>query len=186
MGMYGTLCRISERQLARITISPERVASLLSRDGTVRSKPWRILRIEKAWDVLDQGLNLGSTSAPLQDAIHGANGVKIGPSLSYGRARYLTPLQVRTTAMALRAFPEATFRERWQSGALGGAYVFGTLTSPMTPAQRANPYHDLLAEIAIPHDAQEPLEEVLEQLRALVRFYRRAERRCDGMIMAVM
>jgi hypothetical protein len=30
MGMYGTLCRISERQLARITASPERVASLLT------------------------------------------------------------------------------------------------------------------------------------------------------------
>jgi hypothetical protein len=57
MGMYGTLCRISDRQLARITASPQRVASLLSRGGPVQSKPWRILRLEKAWDILDKGLN---------------------------------------------------------------------------------------------------------------------------------
>ena len=186
MGMYGTLCRISERQLARITASPERVASLLSHDGPVRSKPWRILRLEKAWDVLDKGINVGSPDGPLLDAIHGAHGVKIGPSLSYGRARYLTPLQVRATAIALRAFPEATFSERWRSGALASAYVFGPTTGPQTPAQGATPYDDLLAELAMPGDEEDPLEEVLEQLRALVRFYGRAERRGDGMIMAVM
>ena len=186
MGMYGTLCRISDRQLARISASPERVASLLSRDGPVRSKPWRVLRLEKAWDVLDKGLNLGSPNGPLQDAIHGAHGVKIGPSLGYGRARYLTPLQVHATAVALQAFPEATFRERWRSGALAGAYVFGPMTGTQTPAQSATPYDDLLAELALPGEEEDPLEEVLQQLRALVRFYGRAEKRGDGMIMAVM
>jgi hypothetical protein len=86
--------------------------------GPVQSKPWRILRLEKAWDVLDKGLNGGAQDGPLADAIHGVHGEKIGPSLSYGRARYLTPQQVRATAIALRAFPEATFRQRWRSGAL--------------------------------------------------------------------
>ena len=186
MGMYGTLCRISARQLARITTSPERVASLLSHYGPVRSKPWRILRLEKAWDVLDKGLTGGSPDGPLADAIHGIHGTKIGPSLSYGRARYLTPDQVRATAIALRAFPEATFRQRWHSGALAGAYVFGAMSGAQTPAQSTTPYDDLLAELVLPGDQEDPLEEILAQLRALVRFYGRAERRGDGMIMAVM
>jgi hypothetical protein len=185
MGMYGTLCRISERQLARITAAPERAASLLSRDGPVRSKPWRILRLDKAWDVLDKGLNLGSKEGPLADAIHGVHGAKIGPSLSYGRARHLTPAQVRATAIALRAFPESTFRQRWRSGALRDAYVFGALSGPEPAAASATPYDDLLADLAIPGEEGDPLEEILEQLRALVRFYGRAEKRGDGMIMAV-
>jgi uncharacterized protein DUF1877 len=186
MGMYGTLCRISDRQLARITASPDRVASLLSRDGPVRSKPWRILRLDKAWDVLDKGLNSGSDDGPLADAIHGVHGVKIGPSLSYGRARYLTPLQVRATADALLAFPEDTFRQRWMSGALSGAYVFGAMSGAQAPAQSTTPYDDLLADLVLPGEEQDPLEEILALLRALVRFYGRAARRGDGMIMAVM
>jgi len=186
MGMYGTLCRISERQLARITASPGRVASLLSRSGPVRSKPWRVLRLEKAWDVLDHGLNGGSSDGPLADAIHGVHGEKIGPRLSYGRARYLTPAQVRATAIALRAFPEATFRRRWQSGALRGAYVYGSMAGARAPAESTTPYDDLLAELALPGLEEDPLEEILALLRALVRFYGRAERRGDGMIMAIM
>jgi hypothetical protein len=186
MGMYGTLCRISDRQLERIQASPGRVASLLSRHGPVQSKPWRILRLEKAWDVLDQGLNGGSKDGPLADAIHGVHGEKIGPSLSYGRARYLTPSQVRATALALRAFPEATFRQRWYSGALGGAYVFGAGAGAQTPAQSTTPYDDLLAQLTLPGDAADPFDEILALLRDLVRFYRRAERRGDGMIMAMM
>ncbi len=186
MGMYGTLCRISERQLARITASPERAASLLSLSGPVQSKPWRILHLEKAWDILDKGLNLGSKEGPLADAIHGVHGEKIGPSLSYGRARYLTPAQVAATAMALRAFPEATFRQRWRSGALRDAYVFGAMSGPEAAAASATRYGDLLAHLALPvEEEDDPQEEILDELRELVRFYGRAEKRGDGMIMAV-
>ena len=67
MGRYGTLCRISDRQLARITAAPDRAASLrplLSRAGPVRSKPRRILRLDKAWDALDKGLTLERKGGP--------------------------------------------------------------------------------------------------------------------------
>jgi hypothetical protein len=163
MGMYCVLCRISAAQLGRIQADQGRVKSLLTGLGNVKSKPWRRLELGKAWDAIDKGLRGNSTDGPLANVVHGLSGRKIGPMMGYGRARYLSPTQVAAAAAALR-----TFSERWISGTTLGAYVFGDL-APVS-SDDGNPT---------------TIDELLRALRTLVRFYARAVRKGDGMIMAI-
>src|SRR5436190_23831569 len=112
MGMYGVLCRVSNAQLARIEADPERAGSLLTGRGRVRSKPWRLFELDKTWDAIDRGIR-DKAGGPLSDVVHGGSGKKLGPSLSFGRPRYLAPERVAACAASLAAFADETFRERY-------------------------------------------------------------------------
>jgi len=120
--MYGVLCRVSERQLARIHEDERRAGWLLTTRGPLRSKPWRRLDLAKKWDALDKGLTAGVTTGPLANVVHGVDGIKVGPSLSFGRPRYLTPAQVAECAEALGRFPEQNLRVRYFAGKMRGAH----------------------------------------------------------------
>jgi hypothetical protein len=122
MGMYGVLCRVSERQLARIREDERRAGWLLTTSGPLRSKPWRLLDLDKAWDALDKGLTAVVTTGPLANVVHGVDGIKVGPPLSFGRPRYLSPAQVAECAEARGRVPEQTLRDRYFAGKMRGAH----------------------------------------------------------------
>jgi len=179
MGMYGILCRVSARQLARIREDERRAGWLLTTRGPVRSKPWRRLELDKAWDALDKGLAVGATTGPLANVVHGVDGIKLGPSLSFGRPRYLTPAQVVECADALARFPEQTFRDRYLAGKMRGAHGDW---GPHLMDEAARGY---VADMDRQRDLGE-LAELLSLAHDVARFYAKARRRGDGMLMAVV
>lgn len=179
MGMCGVLCRVSARRLARLQADPARVGVLVSNSMSGQSP--RALPLEKTWDALDKAFTIGGLDTPLADAIHGRRGRELGGPLAYATAHYLAPAQVVDVSNALLAFPESELRKHWRGGALDDAYVFGDLRRA---ASRPTPYDDLLADVLGAED-DEDLQELVEALRALVRFYGTAARRGDGMLTAL-
>lgn len=178
MGMCGVLCRLSERQVARIREDERRAGWLLTTRGPVRSKPWRRLELDKAWDALDKGLAMGA-AGPLANVVHGVDGIKMGPSLSFGRPRYLTPAQVAECASALASFPVKTLRDRYRAGKMRGAHGDW---GPHLMDEAARGY---VADMDRERDREE-LDGLVSLAHEVARFYAKARRRGDGMLMTVL
>jgi hypothetical protein len=179
MGMHGVLCRVSDRQLARIRADDRRAGWLVTGRGPVRSKPWRRLELGKSWDALDKGLAAGTRTGPLADVIGGLGGASLGPSLSFGRPRYLTPAQVAACADALSRFPEQTLRDRYARGDMRGAH------GDWGPRAMDHEARGYLADMDRQTDREE-LEALVGLAHAVTRFYAKASRRADGMLVAVL
>jgi hypothetical protein len=176
MGMYGVLCRVSERQLARIRDDERRAGWLLTNRGPVRSKPWRRLELDKTWDALHRGLGEG---AGLANVIHGSDGMKLGPELGFGRPRYLTPAQVAECAAALTRFPEKKLRDRYLAGTVRGAH------GNWGPHLMDETATDALAEMHRDSDSYE-LDILIRRAHELAHFYKKARARSDGMLMTIL
>ncbi len=111
MEMYGVLCTLSDKRLRQIEQTPALVSELVGArdDGDVPG----LLDLGRKWDALDVILSDRGRDPVLGDAILARTGRTIGPDLSFGRARVLTPARVAEISVAVTKLPRDHVRQRY-------------------------------------------------------------------------
>jgi hypothetical protein len=115
MSMRGCYRRIAPAELRRLVSNSNGIEDFLSPDEEIYAAlPAELfLEVDKAWLPIHYLLcgTMDEQSGPLGNVVLG--GSPIGPDLSYGPARYLTPSQVQEAAQALAAIPVNDLMDRF-------------------------------------------------------------------------
>lgn len=162
MGMVGCFASADPETLRQLQEDPERMEDFLYPDDG-EGEPPHCQDIDKSWHCIHFML-AGSADVgtdPLSWAILG--GRETGEEIGYGPARVLDPEEVRGIAAALASIDEATFRSRFNPGALQAADIY-------------------LADMCA-RDGEDALDYLVENYRVLAAFYHDAAARGDGAVL---
>jgi hypothetical protein len=158
MSMIGNYRRITADELQILFKQPEKLDDLLySEEGSFE----RCLDIDKAWHAIHFLLN-----GEVWDGIEPYNMVVLGgepiseEDVGYGPARYLTREQVKVVAKALSDITKTELLERFDAEAFNKADIY-------------------------PQGIQEDQDYIVENYKALVRFFNQAAESDDAMIIYI-
>lgn len=130
--MYGMMCATTEDEVAELRGMNDAAFTARVFGGgktpSLMENHERTLHLEKLWAALDfvlTGSTLGEPAAsPLDFLRPRGPGEPVGPDLRQGRARLLSPAQVRAIADAVSALPREAIDARVSSPRLSGLYPF--------------------------------------------------------------
>lgn len=124
--MYGLMCATRADDLEQLKAMGD-AAFTAHVFGPLMDDHERTLHLEKLWAAVDfvlTGATLDEPARPPLDFLRsGAAGEPIGPDLGHGRARYLSPHDLRAIALAIDAAHEA-IDARTASPRLAGVHPF--------------------------------------------------------------
>lgn len=162
MGMVACFVGADAGTIDRLKSNPDEIEAFLSPDDG-DSEPEHYVDVDKAWHCIHFMLT-GSADGgaePLVGAFFG--GVETGEDMGYGPARLMMPQELQSISAALSAIDEASFRARYDPGALAAADIY-------------------LAGMCV-RDGEEALDYIADNYLVLVEFYRETAKRGDGAVL---
>lgn len=123
MSMIGCFLPITESELNSLLNNPETISDLI-----YEVPEERIIDIDKSWHAIHFTLNQDQWggSEPLINVILGGTPVS-EEDVGYGPARYLTPSQVKSVAIALEEFGESKFVSNFNSDKLTSNDIYPSI-----------------------------------------------------------
>ncbi len=161
MGMVGCFAAVDADTQRHLMRHPEEIDEYLHpNDG--ESDPPNYIDVDKAWHGIHYLLTGTSDGGSEPSALAVLGGEEVGDEVGYGPARFLTPLQVASVAVALNAIDESNFRKRFAPKAMANAEIY--------------------PEVIWERDGEDALDYVVQNYLPLVEFYKAAAQRGDGVI----
>lgn len=130
--MYGMMCGLRTDEVGELRAMSGKAFTARvfggGKEAALIDDHERTLHLEKLWAAVDfvlTGATTDERAAPPLDFLRpGGLGEGIGPELQAGRARLLSPLQIRDIADAIEALPREVIDARLTSPRLGTIFPF--------------------------------------------------------------
>ena len=161
MGMVACLTSLSSETLGELQKNPDLVEEYLFPDDS-DSEPPNYIELDKAWHGIHYLLTGQADGGELPQALAVVGGEEFGPQVGYGPARFLTPPQVQSVAVALAKLSAESLASRFDPSDMEAKQIY--------------------PDVIWVRDGQEALDYVLDNYQQLKTFYSDAAERGDAVI----